>query len=217
MHYFDFSNKNILFALRCLCIRLHMKAESQQLDRLIDSFAHAWVRANPDHGFLNQSIVYTIAYSILLLNTDIHKANHISGKSMSRSIFTENTLTTLLELSGYENGIPPALSHSNRLSLLLLDDKSYHKESSIGEDSDILLHSANPLSKAEWCHRMRLVLKNFHYSISKDVLHLAEVVHNDNDSLISVASYTSLNPLSNNFNGNLFYNSGEQSSTQNVS
>jgi len=51
MELYDFANLNILAALRSLCNRLVLKGESQQVDRILDSFAKRWCQCNPNHGF----------------------------------------------------------------------------------------------------------------------------------------------------------------------
>ena len=51
MELYDFSNINILTALRNMCNRLVLKAESQQVDRILDVFAQRWCQSNPNHGF----------------------------------------------------------------------------------------------------------------------------------------------------------------------
>jgi hypothetical protein len=51
MDLYDFANLNILVALRMMCGRLVLKAESQQVDRILDAFARRWCQSNPHHGF----------------------------------------------------------------------------------------------------------------------------------------------------------------------
>lgn len=51
MELFDWSNMNILAALRGLCNRLVLKGETQQVDRVLDSFSARWCQCNPNHGF----------------------------------------------------------------------------------------------------------------------------------------------------------------------
>lgn len=51
MELFDWQNINILAALRGLCSRLLLKAESQQVDRILDAFSVRWCACNPNHGF----------------------------------------------------------------------------------------------------------------------------------------------------------------------
>lgn len=51
MEFFDWSNMNILAALRSLCTRLALKGETQQVDRVLDAFSTRWCECNPNHGF----------------------------------------------------------------------------------------------------------------------------------------------------------------------
>jgi len=51
MELYDFTNLNILAALRLMCGRLVLKAESQQVDRILVAFARRWCQCNPNHGF----------------------------------------------------------------------------------------------------------------------------------------------------------------------
>lgn len=51
MRLFNWSNMNILAALRALCERLVLKGETQQVDRVLDAFSNRWCDCNPSHGF----------------------------------------------------------------------------------------------------------------------------------------------------------------------
>lgn len=51
MRLFNWSNMNILAALRSLCQRLVLKGETQQVDRVLDAFSCRWCDCNPSHGF----------------------------------------------------------------------------------------------------------------------------------------------------------------------
>lgn len=51
MELFDWSNMNIVAALRRLCSRLVLKGETQQVDRVLDAFSTRWCECNPRHGF----------------------------------------------------------------------------------------------------------------------------------------------------------------------
>lgn len=48
---YNFTNLNILAALRLMCGRLVLKAESQQVDRILVKFSQHWCKCNPNHGF----------------------------------------------------------------------------------------------------------------------------------------------------------------------
>lgn len=51
MELYDFANLNILAGLRLMCGRLVLKAESQQVDRILVAFSKRWCECNPNHGF----------------------------------------------------------------------------------------------------------------------------------------------------------------------
>ncbi|KAJ2887329.1 hypothetical protein IWW38_005166, partial [Coemansia aciculifera] len=82
MKRFDFCDQPIDFALRQLFQELHLPAESQQIDRVITSFAGRYHQCN--HGlFYSADIVYAYAFAILLLHTDAHnpKVKHKISKA----------------------------------------------------------------------------------------------------------------------------------------
>ena len=60
MELYDFSNLNILAALRNMCGRLVLKGESQQVDRILDAFAKRWCQCNPNHGFKVTGKIFAI-------------------------------------------------------------------------------------------------------------------------------------------------------------
>ncbi|KAF2870979.1 hypothetical protein BDV95DRAFT_51162 [Massariosphaeria phaeospora] len=93
MELFDWNGLNILAAMRDLCSKLVLKAETQQVDRILMSLSERWCECNPHHGFKATDVVHTICYSILLLNTDLHLADIESR--MTRNQFVKNTLPTV--------------------------------------------------------------------------------------------------------------------------
>ncbi|KAH8428932.1 Sec7 domain protein [Aspergillus melleus] len=93
MELFDWSNLNILAALRGLCTRLVLKGETQQVDRVLDAFSARWCQCNPNHGFKAADVVHTICYSLLLLNTDLHLAD--IEQKMTKNQFVRNTMPTI--------------------------------------------------------------------------------------------------------------------------
>ena len=50
MELFDFMGLDILTAVRRLCARLHLKGESQQLDRILEALGMRWYGCNPENG-----------------------------------------------------------------------------------------------------------------------------------------------------------------------
>ncbi|KAG9240692.1 hypothetical protein BJ878DRAFT_275062 [Calycina marina] len=93
MELYDFTDRNVLVALRNMCSSLVLKAESQQVDRILVAFANRWCQCNPKHGFKHMDVVHTITYSLLLLNTDLHMAD--IDQKMTRSQFVKNTMPTI--------------------------------------------------------------------------------------------------------------------------
>lgn len=97
-HYFEhfnFSNKSLDRSLRTLCSKLYLRAETQQLDRVLYGFAQRYFDCNPRTVFKSLEGVHTVAFSMFLLNTDLHLADVQSR--MSRSQFVRNTMESLSE------------------------------------------------------------------------------------------------------------------------
>ncbi|KAI9814945.1 MAG: hypothetical protein M1832_005584 [Thelocarpon impressellum] len=90
---FDWTNLNILAAMRSLCAKLILKGETQQVDRILDAVSTRWCQCNPHHGFKAPDVVHTICYSILLLNTDLYLAD--IEQKMTRSQYVKNTMPTI--------------------------------------------------------------------------------------------------------------------------
>ncbi|KAJ2029248.1 hypothetical protein H4S03_007493 [Coemansia sp. S3946] len=82
MKRFDFCDQPVDFALRQLFQELHLPAESQQIDRVITSFAGRYHMCNPGL-FYSADIVYAYSFAILLLHTDAHnpKVKHKISKA----------------------------------------------------------------------------------------------------------------------------------------
>lgn len=186
MSLFNFTCKSILRSLRMLCDKLYMKAESQQLNRVIEAFSQAWCEQNPNHGFYDSNVVYTISYALVLLNTDIYAADHTVNKRISRASFVRNTMETIRAhasnvpaLDGF--GIIDSSASNSSLS-------SFAKQSSVAlatvtsgsANSNDTINLVNepsvvPLTK-EWEAQIELILKVFYTSVSKEALklHLVE-------------------------------------------
>ncbi|KAF3396584.1 hypothetical protein DPV78_007778 [Talaromyces pinophilus] len=93
MELFNWTNMDILAALRSLCTKMALKGETQQVDRVLDALSTRWCECNPNHGFKAVDVVHTICYSLLLLNTDLHMAD--IEQKMTRNQFVRNTLPTI--------------------------------------------------------------------------------------------------------------------------
>lgn len=126
MELYDFSNLNILAALRNMCNRLVLKAESQQVDRILDAFAKRWCESNPNHGFKITDVVHTICYSILLLNTDLHLAD--IDQKMTRNQFVKNTMPTIRK--SVADAPPGAFVEPNKPSILAGKSQTFEADGS---------------------------------------------------------------------------------------
>lgn len=195
MGLFDWTGHNILNALRSLCSRLALRAESQLIDRILDAFAQRWCQCNPTHGFRSADVVHTICYSILLLNTDLHMAD--IGSKMTRNQFVKNSMQTIRPVAADASlhaGNPGSNQFlavkqtswgSNRPSI----EKDGRAASAMGQRPGELArtisedaHAAQlggPLveipfsgSDAGWEVQIEGVLKEFYYSIQREPLPL---------------------------------------------
>ncbi|KAL1717370.1 hypothetical protein EV715DRAFT_203332 [Schizophyllum commune] len=90
---FDFSNLRLDMAFRRLCSKLFLKAETQQVDRILEEFSRRYWECNPNTVYGSSNIVHAVAYSLLLLNTDLHVAD--LATRMSRNQFVRNTVTAI--------------------------------------------------------------------------------------------------------------------------
>ncbi|KAI0695520.1 hypothetical protein BC835DRAFT_1273155, partial [Cytidiella melzeri] len=91
--FFDFSGMRLDNAFRKLCAKLYLKAETQQVDRILEQFARRYWDCNPTTLFGSANVVHAVAYSLLLLNTDLHVAELTSR--MSRGQFVRNTIAAI--------------------------------------------------------------------------------------------------------------------------
>ncbi|KAJ9114332.1 hypothetical protein QFC22_005784 [Naganishia vaughanmartiniae] len=90
---FDFTNLRLDEAFRELCGKLYLKAETQEIDRILEAFSERYFECNPDTIFGDPGTIHTVTGSFLLLNTDLHIAELSSH--MSRTQFVKLTLETL--------------------------------------------------------------------------------------------------------------------------
>merc|ERR550539_1527996 len=88
MHIFidaqEFGDLTFDIALRKLCSTFRLPGEAQKIDRIMERFASRYCIQNPG-VFPTADIAYTLAYAIIMLNTDLH-SNRIKEK-MTKSEF----------------------------------------------------------------------------------------------------------------------------------
>ncbi|KAJ7871479.1 hypothetical protein B0H14DRAFT_2724284 [Mycena olivaceomarginata] len=84
---FDFRDKAIADAMRDLLETFRLPGESQQIARITETFASIYFASEPDE-IQNEDAVYVLAYSVIMLNTDLH--NPQVRKRMTIEDYTRN-------------------------------------------------------------------------------------------------------------------------------
>ncbi|KAE8258228.1 hypothetical protein A4X13_0g1831 [Tilletia indica] len=98
--HFDFSNMRVDVAFRRLCDKLFLRAETQQVDRILSAFSQRYWECNPSSVYGSADIVHSVVFSLLLLNTDLHVAD-IQDR-MTRQQFVRNTIAAIQESTGMD-------------------------------------------------------------------------------------------------------------------
>ena len=83
----DFTKRRFVDALRQFLQSFRLPGEAQKIDRFMLKFANRYVMGNPN-AFANADTAYILAYSVILLNTDLHSAK--IARRMSKEDFIKN-------------------------------------------------------------------------------------------------------------------------------
>lgn len=83
----DFAKTRFVAALRHFLQSFRLPGEAQKIDRFMLKFAERYVLGNPK-AFANADTAYVLAYSVILLNTDLHSSK--IAKRMSKEEFIKN-------------------------------------------------------------------------------------------------------------------------------
>lgn len=83
----DFTNMRFVDALRSFLQSFRLPGESQKIDRFMLKFADRYVIGNPK-AFANADTAYVLAYSVIMLNTDLY--NPQNKARMSKQEFIRN-------------------------------------------------------------------------------------------------------------------------------
>ncbi|CAB75411.1 ArfGEF [Schizosaccharomyces pombe] len=86
---FDFKGKRIDEALRLLLQSFRLPGESQLIERVLETFSHYYMSANPD-SMSSKDAAFVLSYSIIMLNTDQHNPNIKSQRRMTLDDFCRN-------------------------------------------------------------------------------------------------------------------------------
>ncbi|KUJ16463.1 Sec7-domain-containing protein [Mollisia scopiformis] len=83
----DFAKRRFVSALRQFLQSFRLPGEAQKIDRFMLKFAERYVTGNPN-AFANADTAYVLAYSVILLNTDLHSSKIV--KHMTQQDFIKN-------------------------------------------------------------------------------------------------------------------------------
>ncbi|KAK0168082.1 hypothetical protein PV327_001920 [Microctonus hyperodae] len=69
----DFTNRDLVTALRYFLEGFRLPGEAQKIDRLMEKFASRYCECNPNNGlFTSADTAYVLGFSIIMLTTDLH-------------------------------------------------------------------------------------------------------------------------------------------------
>ena len=90
--HFDFSDcGRFASALRIFLQKFRLPGEAQQIDRLMDAFSKEYYKQQGRKSvFKNSDAVFVLAFSTIMLNTDLHNPNIKNRKKMTRQQFIRN-------------------------------------------------------------------------------------------------------------------------------
>ncbi|KLT43101.1 SEC7-like protein [Cutaneotrichosporon oleaginosum] len=113
MQHFDMRGLKLDQAFRDLCAKLHLKAESQEIDRIIEGFSARFYDCNPNTVYGTPGVVHTVTGAMLMLNTDLHIAD--IQKHMSRQDFVRNSMRAIQESMPDRESTPDLVNDSGSL------------------------------------------------------------------------------------------------------
>jgi hypothetical protein len=92
----DFSDQQFLPALRQFLTLFRLPGEAQKIDRIMNAFAQRYTLCNAtDMVILDSDAAYILAFTIIMLNTDLH--NPAVKNKMRRETFIKNNLDILVK------------------------------------------------------------------------------------------------------------------------
>ena len=85
----DFSGMEVDNAMRHYLAGFRLPGEAQKIDRMLEKFAERYL-INNQGRFENADAVFTLAFSVILLNTDLHNPSIAPEKKMTKNGFVRN-------------------------------------------------------------------------------------------------------------------------------
>lgn len=84
----DFAKHRFVDALRQFLQSFRLPGEGQKIDRFMLKFAERYLTGNPN-AFATADAAYILAYSVIMLNTDLH-SSRFKGRRMTKDDFIKN-------------------------------------------------------------------------------------------------------------------------------
>lgn len=85
----EFARTRFVDALRRFLQSFRLPGEAQKIDRFMLKFAERYISGNPN-AFANADTAYVLAYSVIMLNTDLHSSKLKGRARMSPDEFVKN-------------------------------------------------------------------------------------------------------------------------------
>ncbi len=125
---FDFTSERVDEALRDLLNSFRLPGESQLIERIVTVFAQKYCAGTTPEGIANEDAVFTLTYSIIMLNTDQHNPNVRNERRMAFPDFVKN----LRGVNGGNDFAPEYLQEiytSIKTNEIILPDEHNNKQS----------------------------------------------------------------------------------------
>ncbi|KAM7451901.1 Brefeldin A-inhibited guanine nucleotide-exchange protein 1 [Porites harrisoni] len=137
---FNFKDMDFVTALRLFLNNFRLPGEAQKIDRLMEKFASRYLETNPSNEvFASADAAYVLAYSIIMLTTDLHN-NQVKRKitkeqyiTMSKGINDSKDLpqeyleSIYDEISQNEIKMRSAPKNANRYSTIYLQNEKQRR------------------------------------------------------------------------------------------
>lgn len=90
---------SLMKSTRMLCLKLYLKGESQEIDRILLAFTKLYIKQHPVNVFCTRDFekIYIVLYSLILLNTAIHNLELNKKSKISQTDYIRNTFSTFLQ------------------------------------------------------------------------------------------------------------------------
>jgi len=113
---FDFRGDKLDTALRKYLTKFMIPGEAQVIDRIIESFAEKYVHDNSGGPYINKDAAFTMAFSLVILNTDRHSPQIPDSQKMTLPQFFKNN-------SGLWEGNDPPVDLQEELFNSIVDEE----------------------------------------------------------------------------------------------